>query len=175
MPHRASYRIASHRIESHCIASAPSAAAGDPAGDWPDAVDKRGLVRDAGRNWSKGGRAVFGRAKAENKRGFESGLVSNWQRRGPMKTGRGHPRVVQWTEMRPGGASTSSGGQSTSGGCWIGANAGRFSLGCLPGRVLQCLRRGWAERWQRDEMQRNWSLSESSSAVGERQQACFYF
>ncbi|KAL6827539.1 hypothetical protein V8C40DRAFT_242134 [Trichoderma camerunense] len=32
--------LASHRIVSYCIASAPSAAAGDSAGDWPEPPDK---------------------------------------------------------------------------------------------------------------------------------------
>ncbi|QYS95900.1 hypothetical protein H0G86_003170 [Trichoderma simmonsii] len=54
--------IASHRIVSHCIASAPSAAAGNSADDWPAAPDKR-FVRDAGRNWSKGGSVSTARKK----------------------------------------------------------------------------------------------------------------
>lgn len=57
--------IASHRIVSYSIASAPSAAAGSSAGDWPAAPDKR-FVRDAGRNWSKGDGQCFD-GKAENK------------------------------------------------------------------------------------------------------------
>lgn len=151
--------IASYRIHgSHCIASAPSAAAGTSAGDWPEAPDKR-FVRDAGRNWSKGGSVSTARKKRRRiikrfriRAGFKMAAPrTNEDEQRPNEGGQRPPATshAALAEMRPGGASTSSGGQSKSGGCLDRRRCWSFrSDACRDCFTIWRMER-LGERWQR--------------------------